>query len=150
MIANERQYQITKGQVARFDEALAQAEQRHAHLTPKIRQAMIDGIASQLADLREELAAYEALRDGRVRVMEYQSLPAIGTALIQARIAAGLSQEELGARLSVSRQQVQQDESQAYARASLSRLASVADALGVKFTERVEFPASPAPVLQQA
>ena len=57
MITNERQHRITKAEIKRFEHALARAEEEApaAGVHPRLHQAMIDGLASQLDDLREEL-----------------------------------------------------------------------------------------------
>jgi hypothetical protein len=46
-------------------------------------------IASQMADLREELAEYERLRNGKLLTIESSSLAGLADALIKARIARG-------------------------------------------------------------
>jgi hypothetical protein len=68
VIANERQYAITRTELQRFEQA---AEERQQHGTsegidPRIDKAMIDGLLSQAETLREELKRYEDLRDGRI------------------------------------------------------------------------------------
>jgi HTH-type transcriptional regulator / antitoxin HigA len=62
MITNERQYLITQAQTAGFREALAAAPTEG--LQPKALKAMRGGAQSQLAELEEQLAEYEALRAG--------------------------------------------------------------------------------------
>ena len=97
--------------------------------------------ASQLEELEGQLREYEAVRDGRVAVLELDSLAELPEALIRARIAAGLTQKELAAALGVKEQQVQQYEATRYARASFARVQRVAEVLGVRIAERVELPA---------
>ncbi len=58
------------------------------------------------------------------------TLADIGTALVEARRAGGLTQAGLAERIGVKRQQVQRWESQAYRSASLERVSQVAAALG--------------------
>jgi predicted nucleotidyltransferase/DNA-binding XRE family transcriptional regulator len=58
------------------------------------------------------------------------SVADIGTALIEARRASGLTQAGLAERLGVKRQQVQRWESRGYRSASLERVSQVAAALG--------------------
>lgn len=62
MITNEREYRITAAEAERFVRALARGDGRAADLHPRLRRAMREGLESQLAELREQLAAYEALR----------------------------------------------------------------------------------------
>jgi hypothetical protein len=73
MIKSERQYRITTAQAEKFEQALAHLEQHSkesASVGPRLRLAMNDGMASQLADLREDMEEYEALKSGRRRVVE--------------------------------------------------------------------------------
>lgn len=140
MITNERQYRITKAEAKRFEEALAGAEKASASVHPRIQQAMREGLESQLQELRDQLTEYEALRSGRVTVLEIDSLRELPEALIRARIVSGLTQKELAARLGLKEQQIQRYEARRYAGVSLERVDEIATALGVKITERVLIP----------
>ena len=64
MITNERQYLITQAQAAKFRDALAAAPTEG--LPPKALKAMRDGAQSQLAELEEQIAEYDALRAGKI------------------------------------------------------------------------------------
>jgi ribosome-binding protein aMBF1 (putative translation factor) len=147
MIANELQYRITREEATRFEQALVDLEANEAARPPDLRQLMREAIESQLADLRQELAEYDALRTGQVRVLELDSLDQLPDALVRARIAAGLTQEALADRLGLKEQEVQRYEATRYSGASLERVQAVADALGVKIHERVVLP-SPGPAHQ--
>lgn len=140
MITNERQYRIAKAEAERFEEALAQGDESIMDLDPRLRRAMREGLESQLEELREQLAEYEALRSGQVTTLELQSLKELPEALIRARIAAGLTQKELATRLHLKEQQVQHYEATRYAGVSLDRIQAVAEALGVTIRERVTLP----------
>lgn len=59
MITNEREYRITTAEAERFVQALARADELAADLDPRLRQAMREGLESQLGEVREQLAAYE-------------------------------------------------------------------------------------------
>ena len=72
MITNERQYLITQSQAAKFRQALAAAPVQSLH--PKALKAMRDGAQSQLAELEEQLAEYEALRTGALVSFEVDSI----------------------------------------------------------------------------
>ncbi|MEJ7652877.1 MAG: helix-turn-helix transcriptional regulator [Chloroflexia bacterium] len=132
MITNERQ------SVSR-----PAAYEQGAHLHPRLQQAMRESQESQLQELREQLAEYEALRSGRVAVLELASLGEAPDALIRARIAAGLTQRELAKRLGIKEQQVQRYEATRYAGASMERIQRVAEALGAKIQARVVLPTAP-------
>jgi ribosome-binding protein aMBF1 (putative translation factor) len=143
MIKNERQYRITKAQAEKFARALAHTQEHpeeSASVGPRLQTAMKDALASQLADLREELAEYEALKSGQRRVFELDSFEELPRALIQSRIALGLSQKELAERLGLKEQQIQRYEASEYAGASVQRLNEVIRALGIQVREEISLP----------
>jgi len=144
MIANERQYRITKSAARDFEDALANLDTVEAHRPAELRRAMREAIESQLEELREQLAEYEALRTGKISVLELDSLDELPDALIRARIAAGRTQKELAERLGLKEQQIQRYEATRYAGVSLDRIRAVAQALGVKIQERVILPSTSA------
>jgi hypothetical protein len=62
MIENERQYQVTKDWIQKFEETLVNCvndleDKRQEN--PLLFEVQVSAIESQLADLREELAEYE-------------------------------------------------------------------------------------------
>lgn len=141
MIANERQYSITQTELRRFEEA-AEQQQRHEPtegIDPRIEKAMVDGLLSQAETLRDEIKRYEDLRDGRIDHREIDGLRDLPTALIEARIAAGLTQKALAERLDVKEQQIQRWEANLYSGVGVDRLQEVADALGMGVRETVSY-----------
>lgn len=133
MITNERQYLITQAQAAKFREALVAAPAEGPH--PKALKAMRDGAQSQLAELEEQLAEYEALRDGAVVSFEVDSIAGIGEALVKARIIRNLTHKALAERMDLAEQQIQRYEATRYAGVSIERLQAVADALNLRVNE---------------
>ena len=77
---------------------------------PVPRKAQADALRSQLADLRAEMKHYESLRSGKPIALHVRSFDDLPRALIQARIAAGLSQRKLADRLGLKEQQIQRYE----------------------------------------
>lgn len=139
MIKNERQYRITKALADRFVRGIADAvAQPNAVVHPRLRKAELDGMRSQLEELRAALREYKSLRSGKRRVLPLGSIEELSTTLIQARIAAGLTQEELAARLGLKPQQVQRYEATSYRSASLQRVNEVVRALGVTLRRPTE------------
>jgi hypothetical protein len=69
MITNERQYKTTKKQLEAFEHAHAEALTNGPApgVHPRIHQAMHEGPASQIDDLREQVEHYEALKVGVIR-----------------------------------------------------------------------------------
>lgn len=141
MIKNERQYRITKAQVDRFSDAIKHVEgSSDIGLDPILKRAQVAALQSQLKDLQDEVLAYEALQAGSAQVVEVESFDDIPSALIRARIASGLSQKDLAARLGLKEQQVQRYEATNYSGASFSRLSEVVKALGVSVREDIFVP----------
>jgi ribosome-binding protein aMBF1 (putative translation factor) len=139
MIKNEKQYRITRAQVQRFESALAEFEgqERPANIVPRLWQAQRDAAESQLAELREEVDAYERLHSGKNTSIVLETVEDLPKALIQARIAAGLTQQGLAVRLGVKTQQVQRDEATEYEGASFARIRKVIQALGLRMPRPV-------------
>jgi ribosome-binding protein aMBF1 (putative translation factor) len=141
VIANERQYRITKSEATKFEEALDRLETVEGHRPDEMRRIMREAMESQLEELREQLAEYDALRSGKVAVLEIEGLQELPTALVRARIASGLTQKELARRLGLKEQQIQRYEATRYSGVSLERIQQVAEALGVTIRERLTLPA---------
>ncbi len=143
MIKNERQYRITKAQATKLEQALE-------HLTtgvvggtqvhPLLHKAQEDALRSQIADLHSEIEEYEALQSQRHTVLELASFEEFPRALIQARIAAGISQKDLAERLGLKEQQVQRYEATEYASASMTRVSEIIRALGIRMREAILLP----------
>jgi DNA-binding XRE family transcriptional regulator len=142
VITNERQFAISRAQLRRFEEALEAQQQPPAeHLDPLIGRAMVAGVEDQADTLREEIKRYEDLRDGRISERQLPSLKELPIALIEARIAAGLTQRALGERLEIKEQQIQRWEANRYSGVGVEGLQEVADALGMEITETVSYAA---------
>ncbi len=150
MIKNERQCSTTKAQAAKLEAALARlTDESHDSgdqpVHPRLRKAQEEALKSQLVDLREELAEYQALRDGKRCVLALTSFSELPRALVKARIAAGITQRQLAKRLGLKEQQVQRYEATDYASASLARVAAVVEALGLEVREEILLPADAQP-----
>jgi DNA-binding transcriptional regulator YiaG len=141
VITNERQYRITKAQLKRFeDDVIAHDSRTHsADVDPRLRRAIRDALASEADELRAQLERYEQVRDGAITGRELDSLRELPTALIEARIAAKLTQRALADRLGVAEQQVQRWEATAYAGVGLERLQDIADALDTRIRENITY-----------
>ena len=134
MIYSDKQYAISKEQLSKLRDALAAAQPENATAIGEqswLRDAQADAIKSQIATLEAELSHYELLKSGEVTFAKTHSLENLPSVLVQARIAAGLSQTDLAERLGMKAQQIQRYESSDYSGASLDRLIDVCDALNV-------------------
>lgn len=144
MIKNERQYRITKAKADEFAAALAELEQPASEtpasedVHPLLRKAQEDALRSQHEELREELSAYEALPErSALELSSFEDLP---LALVQVRIAKGLTQRELAERIGLKEQQIQRYEATEYASASWKRIREVIAALGARGEGRLRLP----------
>ncbi len=141
MITNERQLQVAKSRLEEFDAAIAEAsaaEPDTSEMHPLVLAAQNDALVAQRDELAAEINAYARLRSGSVRTFEITSLGDLPRTLIDARIAAGLNQRDLATRLGLKEQQIQRYEAQGYEGASFSRIADVADAIGIEIPGRIE------------
>jgi ribosome-binding protein aMBF1 (putative translation factor) len=133
VIKNEKQYRITKAQVRRFQDAIAElaAQDRPSNVSTRLWEAQREAARSQVEELQEQVAAYERLNAGRSKEVVLEAVEDLPKALIRARIAAGLTQEGLARRLGVKPQQVQRYEATEYESASFARIVKVVQALGL-------------------
>lgn len=142
MITNERQYGITRAKANRFRDSISHFEQGMDE-ADVLQVAQLDAMNSQLTELEESIADYESLRAGDRQVLEVDKIEDLPLVLIQARIAAGLSQRELGEKIGLKEQQVQRYESTLYRSASMQRIADIARTLGVEITNKAILNANP-------
>ena len=116
--------------------ALKTSEAQASKLPIVIQKAMIEGIRSQMADLEQELAEYDRLKNTLAPIImhSFADLPQV---LIQARIMRGYTQKEFAKLLDMKEQQVQRYEAQEYSGVKLERLVHMGEALGVKLDAKV-------------
>lgn len=140
MIRNERQYRVTQSQRAKL--ALELQRTPGSDVPDWVAKASRDAMASQVVEMDEALADYDALRLGAASsTTEVNDLADLPRALIRARIAGKLTQRDLAERLGLREQQIQRYEATDYAGASISRLVEVMAALGVTFGGELTLPA---------
>ena len=144
MITNERQYRIARAELRRFEEAIEAQRQSlpSEGVDPRIHKAMGASLQSEAEELRAQIRRYEDLRDGRIDHRELESLRDLPTALIEARIAAGLTQKALAEQLGLQEQQVQRWEASLYSGVGVERLQEIVDALGMGVRETVSYAVS--------
>lgn len=151
MITNERQLQIARRDVERFQAAL-DGDMAEAGIDPAILKAQHDAAEAQVQELQAHIDDYVRLRSGRVRQFHIAGLSELPQALISCRIASGMTQRELADRLSLKEQQIQRYEMQNYQGASFARIADVADAVGIELPGELRLAGadSPEAVLKRA
>ena len=143
MITNEKQFRSTKASIDKLAEAFAALKAPAVDLPVVLVKAKRAALRSQIDELEEDVRFYVDLRAGKISEFSAESLHDLPDILIQARIARGMSQKDLGDFLGLAEQQIQRYESDRYRAASLDRLTEVADALSVRIVERAELVGSP-------
>jgi ribosome-binding protein aMBF1 (putative translation factor) len=140
MIKNDRQYKITKTQAEKFLKALRNISQGTSVLNihPTLAKAQQEAIKSQYEELQQELKEYEELKGGNRKTIKVNSFDHLPVALIQARIARGLTQKELAQKLGLKEQQIQRYEASSYAKASLARINQIIDVLDITIGSKVD------------
>ena len=139
MITNERQYQISKAQGAKFRAAIDAPDSSTRTLHLRAQKALREAAQSQRDDLVVEVAEYERLRDGQLTAITAESIADLAPALIKARIMRNWTQKELADKLAVAEQQVQRYEATQYKGVSVERLQAGADALKLRVREVITF-----------
>jgi HTH-type transcriptional regulator/antitoxin HigA len=109
MIYSDKQYAVSSAQRLKLQEALAAARERVSDQA-WLKQAEINGLNSQIADIEAELAEYDLLKSGQVSFSKIYALEELPRVLVQARIASGMSQTDLAEKLGMKPQQVQRYE----------------------------------------
>lgn len=131
MIQNERQYKVTKGQIAKLERALAVSLKLTEKLDQRVYEAMIGGIQGEIEKLQQQLQEYESLR--LAEILHLASVADLSQVLIQARVARGYTQKDLADKLHVKPQQVQKYEQTSYRSASLKRIIEIMNVLDIDF-----------------
>jgi DNA-binding Xre family transcriptional regulator len=138
VIRSEKEYREAVERLRQDEEILALQKEKLEGLglsEEEVRRAL-EPMLSFRAQLEEEVEWYERVRRrdfGMIR-----DLSAVGTLLIALRIANGLSQRELAAKLGVSEAQVSRDERNEYHGITVDRAQRVLDAMNETLTSRVE------------
>ncbi len=109
-----------------------------AGLTPEEIVRAMQPLLSFQAQLQEEIAWYEAVRERHFPTIH--NLTQIGRLLIALRIAQGMTQRELASRLGVNESVVSRDERNEYHGISLERAQKIIEAIGVSVATIVEEP----------
>lgn len=139
MIYSDKQYGVSSAQLRKLRSAVAAAKSRSSD-QEWLKQAEIDGLNSQIADIEAELAEYDLLKSGQVSFSKAYALEELPRVLVQARIALNVSQTDLAHKLGMKPQQVQRYEATDYMGASLGRLIEISRVLGVKASGTFEGP----------
>src|SRR5260370_29037832 len=97
MIKNEKQYRITRAQVRRFQDAVAElaGKARPSNISARLWEAQREAARSQMEELGEQVEAYERLNACHSKGVVLECDEDLPKALVRARIAAGRDDEGL-------------------------------------------------------
>jgi DNA-directed RNA polymerase specialized sigma subunit len=138
VIRSDKEYREAMDRIARQEARLAaqEAQLKSMGLGAEEVKRALDPMRSFQEQLREEARTYERLKRGQFE--EVLNLRGLGQVLVSLRIAQGLTQRQLAARLGVHETQVSRDERNEYHGVTLERAARILEALGVIVRSRVE------------
>jgi HTH-type transcriptional regulator/antitoxin HigA len=103
-----------------------------------LREAEVAALKSQIATMEAELTHYDLLKSGEIKLEKIHSLDNLPSILVEARIAAGMSQTDLANLINLKPQQIQRYEASEYMGASLSRLIDISKALNINVSGMFE------------
>lgn len=95
----------------------------------------LDPLSSFALQLQEEVEQYERLKRGQFDPLE--NLQGLGSLLVAARIAKGITQKELAERLGLHESQISRDERNEYHGASIEKIQRVLSALKVTLRSEI-------------
>ncbi len=130
MIYSDKQRRISAREIGNLRQALSAAQAREGG-EAWLQQAEQDALRSEISKLEADVTEYDMLKAGEIAFGKSFALEGLPKILVQARIAAGISQTGLAEALGLKPQQIQRYEATGYQGASLARLVEVSRVLGV-------------------
>lgn len=131
MIRSQRELKRKQQSLAALEQAIVRFEVPAGDAEAVGRRRGRELLVRRRDDLQADIADYQRLRVEGLAALRIERLADVPAGLIQGRIACGLSQAALAARLGVAPQQVQHWESELYEHASFASVLEVATALGI-------------------
>lgn len=136
-ISNDRQAKEAKARVAELSETLSH-DQVFTSLVRGLPKEVVAGFRRSLSLERQQIAenldAYEQATIGNFVPLKKMAGNDLGSQLIVARIAKGLTQKELARKLGLQEQAIQRYEAERYKSISLSSFQKFASVLNLKFS----------------
>lgn len=143
MIRTEAEYQEALSRLEEERQRLGEHRARLAGMgldDGELKRAL-DPLRSFHFQLEEEVQSYERLKRGDFG--ELLNLHGLGHTLVALRIARGLTQRQLAARLGVHESQVSRDERNEYHSVTIERASRILDAMDVRLRSLFEQPILP-------
>jgi len=136
MIQNERQYKITRSKLKELSIDRATLD-LPTDLHPRQILARKNSLGILIGELEQEIAEYDRLKSGQITQFPIESLQDLPRVMIEARIAAGLTQKELAEKIGVQEQQIQRYEANNYRAVGFDRLQEIMSALDITIGKTV-------------
>ena len=136
MIQNERQYKITRNKLRELSIDRATLD-LPTDLHPRQILARKNSLGILIGELEQEIAEYDRLKSGQITQFPIESFQDLPRVMIEARIAAGLTQKELAEKIGVREQQIQRYEANNYRAVGFDRLQEVMSALDITIAKTV-------------
>ena len=142
MIKDESQYEFSKEWVEKFNKTIAAMERDEESKRKDFLKwdAGRGSIQCHLDQLHEEIAEYERLmawdKSKPIEIV-VENFNRLSEALIKARIAAKMSEEELAEILDIDPKRIKEYEKRKYQNASLTEILEISLALGLEFKTAV-------------
>jgi ribosome-binding protein aMBF1 (putative translation factor) len=124
MIKNDKQLTVTQKQLQLLSEALRRVESQPAD--DLLTRARKDALKFDIRKLNDQVKEYLEVKQGAVPLPALTDVEQLGESLVRARVALGMTQEQLAKALGQKPQQVQRYERQLYSKASLKMVRRVA------------------------
>ncbi|MBI4600439.1 MAG: helix-turn-helix transcriptional regulator [Planctomycetes bacterium] len=139
MIRSDAEHQEALERLRQEKKRLSDHEQRlkGQGLNPREIKRVMDPLRSFHLQLKEEVESYERLQ--RRDFEELKNFHGLGRLLVALRIARGLTQRELAAKLDFHESQVSRDERNEYHGITVDRASRILDALGAEVVSEVRF-----------
>ena len=131
MIYSDKQRRISNRELEKLRAALSAVGTSRTEQA-WLREAEQRAIRSEIVKLEADIAHYDLLKAGEIGSEKSFALESLPKILVEARIAAGMSQTKLAEFVGVKPQQIQRYEATGYMGASLARLVEVSRILEVK------------------
>jgi len=132
MIKNDRQYEYTKGKLHEFEEDLKTVRKKYSSDKNKVT-LLGKGYVEHIAQLKAEIKEYKNMKKSSLPKILRACDPAeISHQLVRLRLARGLTQAELAARIGCKQADISRMEREEYSGYTISQLEKIAASLNAK------------------
>ena len=132
MIKNDRQYEYTKKKLCEFETDLKSIHKKYSSDKNKIA-LLSQGYVEHIAQLKAEVKEYEEIKKSPLpKVLHAHNAFEISRMLVRLRVARGITQAQLAARIGCKQTDISRLEREDYKGYTISQLAKIAKNLNAK------------------